>query len=258
MSDKKKKWPSQLFFYFFLRHAGFTLLDLSVFPLKLAIFTENLSFFPVLFFFPPTPAGQEILFLFFFPPTWKKIPRRDPSSVEYNESCLIKSYDIWLKSGLSKTLRGNPPPPTLELSNLLQIRLTECNFFFFQEIDSGNLFDHTVSNSASNTSQNQQHFYPSLVDATIQPTEHTDIHHENPEHSEIYPAFQQYSVFSENQNVPDRDQWSDCMYAKYNTQHSFYDALSEAEMNEFPLTTFVWKWLKCKEPYLFNTKPRSS
>ena len=46
-------------------------------------------------FFPPTPAGQEILFLFFSPPTWKKDPCRDPSSVEYNESCLIGFWFIF-------------------------------------------------------------------------------------------------------------------------------------------------------------------
>ena len=108
--------------------------------------------------------------------------------------------------------------------------------FLFQEIDSGNLFDH----STSNTSQSQQHFYPSLVDAALQPTEHTNIHQENPEHSEIYPVFQPYPVLSENQNVPNRGQWSDCMYANKNdTQHNFYDTLSEGEMNDFPLTTFV-------------------
>ena len=56
--------------------------------LKIAIFTENLSIFPFLFFFPPTLAGQEIFFFYFFPPTWEKSPCRDPSSIEYNASCL--------------------------------------------------------------------------------------------------------------------------------------------------------------------------
>ncbi len=86
---EKKVAISAYFFNFFLRLAVFTLLDLSIFPLKKFIFTENLSICPVLFFFPPTSAGREILFLFFFPPTLRKNPCRDPSSVEYNESCLI-------------------------------------------------------------------------------------------------------------------------------------------------------------------------
>ncbi len=60
--NRKKSRHVSFFFIFFLRHAGFTLLDLSIFPLKMAIFTENLSIFPVLFFFPLTPAGREILF----------------------------------------------------------------------------------------------------------------------------------------------------------------------------------------------------
>ncbi len=59
MSDEKKVTISV---FFFLRHAGFTLLDLSYFPLKMTNFTENLSIFPFLFFFPPTPAGQEFSF----------------------------------------------------------------------------------------------------------------------------------------------------------------------------------------------------
>ncbi len=54
-----------LSFFFFLRHAGFTSLNLNFFPLDVAIFTENVSIFPFLFFFPPTTASQEILFLFF-------------------------------------------------------------------------------------------------------------------------------------------------------------------------------------------------
>ncbi len=41
---------------------------MSFFPLNMAIFTENVSFFPCLFFFPPISAGQE-----FFPPTCKKV-----------------------------------------------------------------------------------------------------------------------------------------------------------------------------------------
>ena len=62
---REKKVAFSAYFYFFLRHAVFTLLDLSIFPVKMAIFTENLSIFPVLFFFPPTRASREILFLFF-------------------------------------------------------------------------------------------------------------------------------------------------------------------------------------------------
>ncbi len=91
---REKKVAISAFFYFFLQHVRFSLLDLSVFPLKMAIFTENLSIFPVLFFFPPTPAGREILFLFFFPLTWEKDPCRDTSSIEYNKSCLRSNYWI--------------------------------------------------------------------------------------------------------------------------------------------------------------------
>ena len=47
--------------FFFLRHAGFTSLDLTFFPLKMAIFTENLLIFPFLF----NSWPRSFIFIFF-------------------------------------------------------------------------------------------------------------------------------------------------------------------------------------------------
>ena len=85
----------------------------------MAIFTENQSILPFLFFIPPTPAGQEIL-LFFSPSDMEE--KLVSGSVEYNESCLNRALkgQFWILGSQWKKL-GSWDLPPFEIG-ILEIR----------------------------------------------------------------------------------------------------------------------------------------